>query len=262
MFCSAQKDSYSYKINKINMYIKNYNSKIERLDTLFLTQLYINIKCNNIMAMATKVYKIIMTNIKCSIIILIITLSTTFYIYPQDSINHLTNKTMEKFDIEKFKSITMKGVKRYSEIKNDTIVEMADLNDVYSKNTRTINSPYINKKTYYKDNYQLKAEVNYFYMFPIGIGKKYDSEGNVIETKNWDVKYPFSVDQLIDKMKNDFDIDLIKTSNIGVARYFDNNIYIYSVIIPYQGYTNEVREIKLNGSNGDVISDRIKYLQK
>lgn len=176
--------------------------------------------------------------------------------------NNLTHKTMEKFNILEFKNKNIKASEVYSEIKNDTVIEIGELNDIYLKNTRILNSSYINKKTYYKDNYQLKAEVNYFHMFPIGISKKYDPDGKVIETKNWDEKYTFSVTELIDKMKNDFGFDLTKVSNIGVDRYFDNNIYIYRIIIPQIDLISRVREIKVDGSSGNIISDAIINLQK
>lgn len=203
-----------------------------------------------------------MIKIKFIIVALTLIITSCSTTIRKNGANNLTDKTMEKFDIREFKNKNIKDDEIYSEIKNDTVTEIGELNDIYLKNTHKLNSSFVNKKTYYKDNYQLKAEVNYFHMFPIGISKKYDLDGKVIETKNWDEKYSFSVDELIDKMKNDFGFDLINTSNIGVDRYYDDKIYIYRIIIPQIDMLSRVREIKIDGSNGNIISDTIIDLQK
>lgn len=180
----------------------------------------------------------------------------------RDTKNNLNNYKMNKFDIEKFKSQKVNINEKYTEVYNDTIIEVAEYADRFIKNTRGVNSPIENRKVYDKKNYSLIAEVNYFHKFPVGISRKYDSEGQIIEEKNQDEKYDFSVDELINKMKNEFNIDLRKFDDVGVDRRYEEPDYIYVIILPSNKLINSVREIKINGANGNLISDSIVILKK
>jgi len=48
-----------------------------------------------------------------------------------------------------------------------------------------------------------------FYGNKFGIIRNYDSSGNVVSEEDLEVSYPFSIDNLIDKMKAEYDIDIL-----------------------------------------------------
>lgn len=181
--------------------------------------------------------------------------------------NQITNnkKNMEKFNIQKYINKDLKINEIYKEKKNDSVVEITELEDSFTQNTRVINSPFQNRKVYFKTNLSLKTESNYFYMVPIGISKKYDENGNIIEQKNWDEleKRNFSIQQLIDKMSNDFNIDLSDESKCGLRTAYDPRFgYYYEIMIRNYDLQNKYRKIHINTTTGEIISDNIVGLKK
>jgi len=144
------------------------------------------------------------------------------------------NSDIEKFDLAEFesKSIGIPSTRSLRMIKNDTIIEMSETGDVFIKDTYQLNSPFINSKSFYKDNLSLKADWNRFYLVPYGILKKYDKQGILIEEKDLDAveKRTFSIYQLIKKMNEDFNIDLTNTKRIGISTTY-HAIYGYCYMI-------------------------------
>jgi hypothetical protein len=176
--------------------------------------------------------------------------------------NNVTDKKIEKFNITEFRNKKIEINQKHTEIKQDTIIEIAELNDKFIKNTRVADSPIEIRKTYYKENYVLKAEATYFHKFPVGISRKYDSKGKVIEEKDQDANYNFSVEALIIKMRSEFGIDIAKLDSVGVDRRYEGSEYTYVVAIPQIDPISSMREIKISGNTGNLISDQIVILHK
>ena len=182
--------------------------------------------------------------------------------------NRLINtklENIEKFNIKEFKNYKLKLNEIYKEKRNDSVVEIAEFNDSFIKYIRKVNSPFQNRKTYYKTSLSLKAESNYFYMIPVGISKKNDENGNLIEQKNWDEieRRAFSIQQLINKMDNDFNIDLTDVNRCGLSTEFDPRYgYYYVVMIRNFDSHGRPREIHINVKTGEVMSDEFITLKK
>ena len=166
------------------------------------------------------------------------------------------NIKMEKIDIKTFKNQELQLNKTYTDKVKDTIIEYGLRDDYFIKNTIVERSSYFTKKTYYRNNLQLKTKANYFYSIPVGISEKYDEKGNLIEKINWDElnKRTFSIEDLIVKMKKEFDIDLEQSKKIGVG--IDASHYIIIV----NGVTQRI--IKINAQTGEVISDETVEYEK
>jgi hypothetical protein len=192
------------------------------------------------------------------------------------SINIKKEKIMKKFDAKRYENLPLDSTQRNTE-KNKTYisgnkriqVEYEKDSTVFVSETE-INSPYSNRKRYYisTNKNQLSAEIKYFNGMPIGICKEYDEDGNVIKETDFDENYYFSIQQLIEKMENDFGIDLItpKNSNnqneklqivYGVGR--DNSSHSYIVQISNGMH---YRRIIIDGKNGEVISDKTGNYEK
>lgn len=181
----------------------------------------------------------------------------------KNKINNIEN--MEKLNLKEFRNKDLKINEVYKEKKNDSVIEITELEDSFIKNTKVINSPFENNKSYYKTSLSLKAESNYFYMIPIGISKKYDENGNIIEQKNWDEleKRAFSIQQLISKMNNDFNIDLTDQDKCGLRTAYDpRHGYYYDVMIRNSDLPNRYRQIQIKTTTGEMISDSIVGLKK
>ena len=184
-----------------------------------------------------------------------------------DNNNIKNRKKMEKINVKEFKTkgIESESGSSFKMVKNDTIEEMNELEDIFIKYTYKINSPYKNTKVYYKDNLTLKEEGNSFYMIPVGISKKYDKKGKIVEEKNLDEINGriFSVEQLIDKMKKKFDINLTDVSKIGASIRYDPR-YGYNYVILVRNYEKPGfhREFKVDVKNGEVLSDMIVTFRK
>ncbi len=191
----------------------------------------------------------------------------TLFITSSCSIQLTKKKTMEKFNLTEFKnkSINSDSGHFFKTTKNDTVVEMRETKDAFTKDTYKINSPFKNTKVFYKDNLNLKAEWNRFYMVSVGILKKYDKNGTLIEEKDLDVveKRNFSIYQLIKKMNEDFNIDLTDMEKIGVSTsYIPEYGYCYIINVLNYKAPGLHRQIMIDVNRGEIQSDEIVSFKK
>jgi hypothetical protein len=175
----------------------------------------------------------------------------------KSQVNENLNKKnkIEKFDINKFNK--KKTVDAYIENKKDSVIKMVEDENGFQKVSRTLNYQYINTKGYFKETLMLRFEESKFYNVPIGITKFYDEKGNITKQINNDV-YSFSITQLVDKMKKDFNIDLLDNSKKGVLISTENHSYIYLVVtlLNPENIKEGTREIKINAMTGELVSDK------
>ena len=132
-------------------------------------------------------------------------------------------------------------------------------------------SPYSVVRRYYP-NGKLFTTVKKFYDFNIGNLDVYDKNGNREEGINYDYLYSFTVEDLIQKMKSLYGIDLsVRTEGIFVAKHLTspkkdiNPLYTvyYSIIekdsIKRDGAIVQDRTFYIDGSNGKVtIEDYVE----
>lgn len=166
------------------------------------------------------------------------------------------NNKMEKINLKEFKSQELQLNKTYIDEVRDTIIEYGVRDDYFIKNIIVKGSPYYTKKTYYRSNFQLKAKASYFYSIPVGISEKYDEKGNLIKKVDWDKieKRTFSIENLVEKMKKEFNIDLLNSKDLGLA--FGSNHYLIIINDDMQ------RVIKINAQTGELISDETSQYEK
>lgn len=181
----------------------------------------------------------------------------------KSQINNNLKKTnpMEKFNIDSFN--LKKNNNEFVETKNDTLTRLAEFNDGYFKYTNRIDNPFQDRKVFFKDNQNIKIQATYFYDIPIGIYKIFDKNGNVLEEKNFDIVYNFSTAQLITKMTNEFNVDLLNTKNKGVSLIAEDNkpVYLISLLLG-SNPKGDTREVKIDAMNGQLISDEIKKYEE
>ncbi len=119
-------------------------------------------------------------------------------------------------------------------------------------------------KTYSRKDFSLLTECTTFSGKNIGILKRYDSIGQVVEI-NLDKDYDFSIEELIKKVEKEYKLNINKISNIGFDRRFviENNKgkYCYIILFP-NAIHNGYRQLTFDGQNGNLIEDKSGYFEE
>jgi hypothetical protein len=133
-------------------------------------------------------------------------------------------------------------------------------------------SPYSVERRYYP-NGKLFTTVKQFYGFDIGDFVSFDENGNREENINCDYLYTFTVDDLIQKMKALYGIDLsVRIEGIFVAKHLtspkDDIKPLYTVYYPLiekdsikrDGALVKERTFYIDGSNGNItVEDYVEF---
>jgi len=102
----------------------------------------------------------------------------------------------------------------------------------------------------------LTHTITRFYDVQFGTIKYYDNSSKVIREDNLDIPYKFSVDDLIDKMKKEYDIDILNTKLIrNIKRYFEEkiNMVFYEVMIWDLVIDGIMHIYLINGNTGETL---------
>ena len=158
----------------------------------------------------------------------------------QSNINQNNEKMIIKqFDTAAFHAkkrswyefINAEGMKVMHEVHYDTSGRVK----AYYERMRYPNSPFETVYVYAPEGY-LRTTYQNFSNISIGFYKRLDREGNIIEQKNYDAPYPFTVEMLIEKMQKEYEIDLLtiseKFTESIVSRYVEEkylHIPLYTV---------------------------------
>ena len=164
---------------------------------------------------------------------------------------------MEKFNVNEYESFKHKN-KLEDTLKDGSIISYIELKNIIQKRTKEKNSPYIHYKQYFKDNFNLSSEMECFYTMPIGIKKDYDHLGNLIKETNYETTFAFSVNQLSEKIKKTYNIDIYHDKDFGIDRYTENPMHSYYIITKKLAMgRSSTRVIHIDGKTGEVIFDAI-----
>ena len=119
--------------------------------------------------------------------------------------------TMEKFDIKSFRKKSPKGLSMQTTLPNGDIVLIYATGDHYVKTTTTNVDPYyVYYIEYDKKGNPIKNITTCYRNIGVGIRTYYDSKGNVIETFDFDSEFPFSLNDFLKKIKEEFNYDVTK----------------------------------------------------
>lgn len=160
---------------------------------------------------------------------------------------------MALFDIQTFNQDQVNGTATFT-LADGSIETMTQHTDIYTQQIQAPNSVFSTNCAFFVSNLSLKSQGSYFYDNPTGVFNVYDEQGNLISQTNYDSPYGFSIQNLIDLFKNNYQIDLTDASqNISVYRSAAGVSPRYSIKIPYikQFY----RYILIDGNSGNVITD-------
>lgn len=172
------------------------------------------------------------------------------------------NNKMKTFDIQKFNQNknSKSGNNLYKYEDGDENITLIETEDSYIEIDSKKNENFSKKIIYNKNNYTPTASQNFILNMPIGTYKKYDENGEIINEINYEPNYSFSVLNFIDKIKNDFGIDVTKSKDKLTIGIQDSNTAYYFVRYPIDDIRkNSYRFIKINANTGEFISENVSY---
>lgn len=179
----------------------------------------------------------------------------------EEKVKSDNSKVMEKFDVIRFKE--NKSGDEYVYNENDTIVKLYETDECYMKQLSFKQKNFKYNFCYDKASSSLISEFSFFYKMPIGTWKEYDLKGNTIKSKNYDEGYPFTVDELILKLKSELNIDLNDNKEnqfetTSLHRMFDKETHKNAYFINIRaGNEGSHRLIKIDGEDGQVLADKL-----
>lgn len=168
---------------------------------------------------------------------------------------------MRKFDLEAFEKHKKDNNNYCRYITKNTNGDSIEIfliehKDSYQETIIYLNTPIKQRFMYYKKTLTLIKEIESFYDCIIGFQREYNEEQELIKEINNDAPYKFSWQDLVSKMKTEYEIDLIDEkeqikNNIQVAFLSRNSKTMkYSISMPCQftphGVIEEKFEIDAN----------------
>ena len=174
---------------------------------------------------------------------------------------------MKKFDLKAFNK-HKKGNNtycRYIQINNngDTIeTYLVENKDSYQETITRLNTPIKERYMYDKNTLNITREIVSFYDCIIGFRREYNENGTLIKEINTDKPYKFSWQDLVQKMKMEYDIDLmdkldqIKNDNCVASVSRNPQIMQYQVRIPREFIPHGIPEerFEIDAITGEVIT--------
>ncbi|MCL1786412.1 MAG: hypothetical protein FWG38_00380 [Defluviitaleaceae bacterium] len=104
-----------------------------------------------------------------------------------------------------------------------------------------------------------------FYGMVTGFICFYNTSGNIINKEDWDEPYKFSIDDLINKMKTQYDIDIVDTRICSVISrgVYDkyNNTPLYSVYLYGDPKEHQLICYVIDGNTGKTLYATTRYIR-
>ena len=171
---------------------------------------------------------------------------------------------MAKLDNKSFDEIQVNGEAKFT-LPNGNSVRQSKFRDAYIEDIKIKGTPFSIQNIYSKPGGAIQSSLEVFYRVPIGIKKLYDGDGNVIKEIDFDKPFQFSIDDLALKIKNEFNLDIMKDNNyVNVFRtlLIDNSVPLtYTVAFPidlnFDSQYGDRRVLVLDGNTGAIISNTI-----
>lgn len=119
--------------------------------------------------------------------------------------------------------------------------------------------------TYYPSSKALKAMGKDFYQSPFGITKKYDEQGKLIKEINSDKPYKISIDDVVAKVKEIYNINLderdYKSSLKRSLSSQLNNQPIYEISLAIKDEPYKRKYVLIDGTTGDILYETEFYIK-
>lgn len=172
---------------------------------------------------------------------------------------------MKKFDLEVFKAhkIDNNNYCRYITLNADgNTVEtyIKENKDSYQETITYLNSPIKKRHMYDKKTLKIVKEIKSFYDCIIGLRREYDQDGEILNIIDNDKPFLFSWQDVVTKMKAEFDIDLMdinqmyKNSHTGsVSRSSQEMKYFITIPNDFIPHTCIEEKFEIDATTGKLL---------
>jgi len=163
----------------------------------------------------------------------------------------LTESKPDKLSKKIYKEVIKNNKFQYT--RNDTVYSYKKMEDYILEEKHSTGCRLITIVAYNKHERFIIGNGQKFSDMLLGVFKKFDSNGKVIEETNYNKDFAFDFDRFIKKAKNELGLDLNDEKYI-VLRYVDEGIPAY--FIRYEYNINGFKFIKIDGTNGNIIFNK------
>lgn len=175
---------------------------------------------------------------------------------------------MTKFNIENFRGLSLD--EKYSQSPNDVFYKnkqesvriTTGKTNIQVERSDDVESQYKSIEIYSIKDSLLIKEGEYFSYFPIGIWREYEN-GELIKSVNYDEGFNFSIENLIKKMKKEFEIDIMNKRRTLCYRYLnkETNKSFYEVCHRITDESEQLDCFLFDGNSG-VLLYRVEQFQQ
>jgi len=117
----------------------------------------------------------------------------------------------------------------------------------------SIINPYKIVKVYSFKNKQLLNLSKDFYSSPVSY-EKYDEKGKIVEVKNYNEPYKFTIEDLIEKIKKEYKVDLgDKSEGSAAGRTSKDGVFYYEVFLRHKTGEQKMEYLLVDGTTGKTV---------
>lgn len=181
--------------------------------------------------------------------------STNTYLIAQPKLNKENSMSLHVFDIKTFEK--NKHGSEYAFLRSDgCFVRQIDLGDTYQEEVSKPYNPYSYNFVYNRKGILIATSTE-FYGMNVGEYIEYNDHQQIIKTTNYDLPYPFSIENLAKMMESNFSINILDDrQTFKVTRYIDEkNTHkpLYEVHAYYNGDKNWFSSFLIDGNTGELL---------
>lgn len=198
-----------------------------------------------------------------NVIYLIFTINLMFC-YSQNSSSDLKRNTMKKFDLKEFENLPLDSHYVSSEYRKHYLTDKEAI-DVCIRTDDILvirldrHTNYATGELYYKKTGTLKMEGRYFFNEAIGIWRYYDENGNFIKELKQDEGF-VSIELLIEKLKKEYDLDIVSKKLFDVNHYRMDNKPYYQISYYVCEEIGKVEMLLFDGETGKLLFRESGYV--
>lgn len=182
-------------------------------------------------------------------------LDTNSYVIAQPYFNKENNINLPTFDIRLFEQ--QRNGSEYQFLRQDGFwVRQIDGGDQYKEEVSKLNNPYQYNFIYNKKGVLILKSTD-FYGMKVGELIYYNDQQQVVKTINYDLPYPFSIENLVKMMVNRFSVDILDSRQVSrVTRFIDEkNLHkpLYAIYVFNKDNRVWLDSYLIDGNNGDLL---------
>ncbi|MGV0923550.1 hypothetical protein [Empedobacter tilapiae] len=171
---------------------------------------------------------------------------------------------MRYFNIKNYENLPIDEKTGLYKLGNGNMVQIIKKTDNHGfvERIQIKNTAYLTYNEYHFNN-SIKKNGNIFYTSSFGIWKEYDEQGKLIKETNWDKPYKISIDDVVAKIKEKYNINLENREEKGsLNRYLSsqlNNQPIYVAHLAIKDEPYKMKYVLIDGTTGDILYETEFY---